>query len=204
MWKPVRLQGAGAAVSIINANAQPAGKLLEPWRRHINCLFGLTLTGVPSVGTGGAAVPYDPTGTYSCPETGWKYFTTPSTLNVPQIDRLPLEAVVGWDATLNGNLAEQLQEPSLMGAYEGAGITVLAKGVWVPPGVNSWTDGSEPGGFPVDPVSCGVLSRSCQEGARRQHVDANDIPLRQEVIVVGNEWCLRRCTQRCEFPIIAI
>src|SRR6202030_3405513 len=50
----------------------------------------------------------------------------------PQIDRLPLEAVVGWDAELNGNLAEQLQEPSLMGALEGAGITVLAKGVNFP------------------------------------------------------------------------
>src|SRR5205085_6423817 len=31
-------------------------------------------------------------------------------------------------SSLNGNLAELLQEPTLMGAYEGAGITVLAKG----------------------------------------------------------------------------
>jgi hypothetical protein len=46
-----------------------------------------------------------------------------------QVDRLPLEATVGWDASLNGNLAELLQEPSLMGALEGAGITVLSKGV---------------------------------------------------------------------------
>src|ERR1041384_7497896 len=45
------------------------------------------------------------------------------------VDRIPLEATLGWDATLNGNLAEQLIEPSLMGAYEGAAITVLAKGV---------------------------------------------------------------------------
>ena len=50
MWKPVRLQGVGAASSIINANAAPAGKLLDPWRRHINCLFGLTLSGVPMTG----------------------------------------------------------------------------------------------------------------------------------------------------------
>ena len=156
MWKPVRLQGAGAAVSIINANAQPAGKLLDPWRRHINCLFGLTLQGVP-IGTvaasGGKPAAYDPTGTYSCPDTSvsgdsWNYFV--ATPNVPQIDRLPLEAVVGWDATVNGNLAEQLQEPSLMGAYEGAGITVLGKGVWVSPGESPWTDGSEPGAFPPD------------------------------------------------------
>ena len=52
MWKPVRLQGVGAATSIIDANAFPAGKLLDPWRRHVNCLFGLTLSGVPSSGTG--------------------------------------------------------------------------------------------------------------------------------------------------------
>ena len=49
---------------------------------------------------------------------------------------MPLEATVGWDATLNGNLAEQLQEPTLLGAYEGAGITVLSKGVRFPDGSN--------------------------------------------------------------------
>ena len=48
------------------------------------------------------------------------------------MDRIPLEGIVGWDATLNGNLAELLQEPTLMGAYEGAAITVLAKGVVLP------------------------------------------------------------------------
>ena len=41
-------------------------------------------------------------------------------------------AIVGWDASGNGNLAQMLQEPTLMGAYEGAGITVLARGVWIP------------------------------------------------------------------------
>jgi hypothetical protein len=132
MWKPVRLQGVGGASSIISANAQPAAKLLDPWRRHINCLFGLSLQGVPytSGGASGGTTPYDPSGTYSCPDTGtgpWNYFN--ATPSVPQIDRLPLEATTGWDATLNGNLGELLQEPSLMGAYEGAGITVLARGV---------------------------------------------------------------------------
>jgi hypothetical protein len=135
MWKPVRLQGAGAASTIINANAIPAGKLLDPWRRHVNCLFGLTLQGVPS------------TGSYAgCPDTGWKYFTAQP--NVPQIDRLPLEATVGWDATLNGNLAELLQEPSLMGAYEGAGVTVLGKGLEFH-GAVPWNDGTEAGAFPL-------------------------------------------------------
>jgi len=185
MWKPVRLQGAGSAVSIVNANAQPAGKLLEPWRRHINCLFGLTLQGVPIgtvAATGGKPAAYDPTGAYSCPDTSvsgdmWNYFV--ASPNVPQIDRLPLEAVVGWDATVNGNLAEQLQEPSLMGAYEGAGITVLAKGVVLSPGESPWTDGSEPGAFPSDAlllqnVPAGIDDEGAPLGPQSAH--CTDVP----------------------------
>jgi hypothetical protein len=145
MWKPVRLQGVGAASSVINANTHPAGQLLDPWRRHINCLFGLTLQGVPYTAASGTA-PYDPSGASSCPDVGWNYFTAQP--NAPQIDRLPLEATVGWNATLNGNLAEQLQEPSLMGAYEGAGITVLAKGLDFH-GQIPWSDGTEAGAFPA-------------------------------------------------------
>ena len=139
MWKPVRLQGFAAASTTIDANAQPAGKM-DPWRREVNCLFGLALNGTPSTGnvtvTSGQVVPgtggsnpYDPSGSYSC-GTGFTDFV--GTFNAPQIDRLPLEGMVGWDATVNGNLAQLLQEPTLMGAYEGAGITVLAKGVNVP------------------------------------------------------------------------
>src|SRR6202035_1877813 len=69
MWKPVRLQGVGAASSIIDASAFPAGKLLDPWRRHVNCLFGLSLQGVPlgTLSATGNAAQYDPTGTYNCP-----------------------------------------------------------------------------------------------------------------------------------------
>jgi len=152
MWKPVRLQGVGAVSSIIDSTAFPAAKLLDPWRRHINCLFDLTLNGVPE----GTPIPnttppttatYDPSNTYLCPDTTtgpWNYFV--ATNLIPQIDRIPLEAVVGWDASLNGNLAEQLQEPSLMGAYEGAGITVLGKGVALPAGTSPF--GTE-GGFPA-------------------------------------------------------
>jgi hypothetical protein len=160
MWKPVRLQGVGAASSIVNANAQPAGKLLDPWRRHINCVFGLTLSGVPQGSTipGSGPAAYDPNNQYSCPDTGWNLTTWSGTGNNPQIDRLPLEATVGWNATLNGNLAEQLQEPSLMGAYEGAGITVLAKGLEFH-GQDPWTDGNEAGGFPtVTTLLTGVAS----------------------------------------------
>ena len=147
MWKPVRLQGVGAASSIINANTHPAGKL-DPWRARVNCLFGLALNGQPT--SSGSDVPnpgynldktvgferanaYDPSGAYSCPGSGWAYFNGGD--NNPQVDRLPLEGIVGWDTTVNGNLAELLQEPSLMGAYEGAAITVLAKGVRFPSGV---------------------------------------------------------------------
>jgi len=147
MWKPVRLQGVGATSSIVNANTFPSGKLLNPWRRHINCLFGLSLAGVPTTTTGGAGS-YDSTGTYSCPDAGWNPSTWSGAPNNPQIDRLPLEATVGWDATQNGNLAEQLQEPALMGAYEGAGITVLGKGVDFH-GANPWSDGNEGGAFPA-------------------------------------------------------
>jgi hypothetical protein len=125
MWKPVRLQGVGAASSILNANTHPAGKL-DVWRREVDCLFGLSLDGAPVSPTN----LYDSTGAFSCPGTGWRNFV--GTRNNPQVDRIPTEATVGWDATLNGNLAEMLQEPSLMGALEGAAITVLAKGVNFP------------------------------------------------------------------------
>ena len=126
MWKPVRLQGVGAASSIINANTQPAGKL-DPWRHEINCLFGLALDGTP-MKPGHA---YDATGAVKCAQEGAVPGITGfrgKTQN-PQVDRLPLEGIIGWDTTTNGNLAQMLQEPTLMGAYEGAGITVLAKGV---------------------------------------------------------------------------
>jgi hypothetical protein len=146
MWKPVQLQGVGAASSIIDANTQPAGKI-DGWRARVNCLFGLALDGQPftSLGSTGGSNPYDSTGANTC--GGWFGFN--STPNNPQVDRLPLEGIVGWDTTVNGNLAELLQEPSLMGAYEGAGITVLSKGVKIPPGsTNVFGAGSE-AGFPA-------------------------------------------------------
>jgi hypothetical protein len=111
MWKPVRLQGVGAASTVINASSHPSGVLLDPWRQRINCLFGLTPEGQPGPGAGCGS--------------GWTNYDTAH----PQVDRIPLEGILGWDATVNGNLAEQLMEPSIMGAYEGAAITVLGKGV---------------------------------------------------------------------------
>jgi Bacterial cadherin-like domain len=116
MWKPVRLQGAGDGAVTVNANTFPAGKLLEPWRRQVNCLFGLALDG----GFITSTHVYDPNPTNP--------FVCRSDM-MGKVDPIPGEPVVGWDASLNGNIAELLQEPTLMGAYEGAGITVLAKGL---------------------------------------------------------------------------
>jgi hypothetical protein len=113
MWKPVRLQGVGNGAATINADAQPAGKM-DAWRRRVSCLFGLNIQGTPNPSNSS----YDPSGQYSCPSD--QYF---------RADRIPFEGFVGWDASSNGNLAQVLQEPSLMGAYEGAGVTVVGRGV---------------------------------------------------------------------------
>jgi Bacterial cadherin-like domain len=113
MWKPVRLQGVGAASVKVNANTHPSGKI-DAWRRRVDCLFGLSLSGGYISNTN----PFDPNHNFTCPASQQR-----------KVDAIPLEPIVGWDPTLNGNIAELLQEPTLMGAYEGAGITVLAKGV---------------------------------------------------------------------------
>lgn len=137
MWKPVRLQGVGAESVTINADAHPAGKM-DAWRRQLNCLFGLSLNGQPISGSN----PYDPTGTgYSCPDSMRQH-----------VDRINFESIVGWDVLGNGNLAQMLQEPTLMGAYEGAGVTVLGKGVWMPAGtsVPDQFGAANAGGFPTD------------------------------------------------------
>ena len=117
MWKPVRLQGVGAASVTINADAHPAGQdgpvapagelRLRPdarWRSQ-----------------------HGQRSTANSTRAGIVHL---SERDVPQrVDRIPFEAIIGWDASGNGNLAQVLQEPTLMGAYEGAGITVLGRGV---------------------------------------------------------------------------
>ncbi len=128
MWKPVRLQGVGAASAIIDASTQPAGKLLNPWRTRIDCLFGLTTGGRPRLDNDNSCA------SGWSDATGYQSTSVDAKINdavfpTMMVDRLPFEAVLGWDATLNGNLAEQSIEPSLMGAEEGAAITVLGKGV---------------------------------------------------------------------------
>jgi hypothetical protein len=137
MWKPLRLQGVGAGSVTINANTHPSGRM-DPWRRQVNCLFGLALNG--SLLASGNQ--YDPTGVYSslCPALD---STNPLSMR-SKVDPLPLEGIIGWDTTLNGNLAQLLQEPSLMGAYEGAAITVLGKGENMSIDGNPTTEGDFP------------------------------------------------------------
>jgi hypothetical protein len=177
MWKPVRLQGVGAASSIINANAHPAGKM-DVWRRQVNCLMGLAIDGTPIT----SGHPFDTTGTYNCPGTNgdtWNYFTAKfAPVPDPQVDRLPLEATVGWDANLNGNLAELLQEPSLMGALEGAGITVLSKGVNFH-GQDPFTP-SLFAGFPTGTTLLTSSNKNCGSGSG-QGGNANPFP--------SSFWC---------------
>jgi hypothetical protein len=168
MWKPVRLQGVGALSSVINANTQPAGKL-DPWRLQLNCLFGLQPNGTP-INDGV---------TPSACGSRWGGFAGYS--QNPQVDRLPLEGIVGWDTTTNGNLAQLLSEPTLMGAYEGAGITVVAKGV--NPGGPGSVDGVVTGyygsgaeaAFPTGTVV--LTSKDCAIGPR----GSNPYP--------SNFWC---------------
>jgi hypothetical protein len=164
MWKPLRLQGVGSVSSIINANTHPAGKM-DAWRRQVACLFGLTITGY--VRDGSHQV-YDPSGQYNCTAgsvfgpvlNGWTNLppikNSPDGSVDPQVDRLAAEAILGWDASQNGNLAELLQEPALMGALEGAGITVLGKGVKFPAGasniVGSGDTTTGAGAFPTGTV----------------------------------------------------
>jgi uncharacterized repeat protein (TIGR01451 family) len=152
MWKPLRLQGVGAGAVTINADAQPAGKM-DAWRRRVDCLFGLQLNGW----TNSNNSQFNADGeSYTCPAN--MYF---------RADRLPFEGFVGWDASSNGNLAQVLQEPSLMGAYEGAGVTVVARGIRQPNATDLWGMGGGAGTY-VDgsvyltdkPSDCGTATTS--------------------------------------------
>ncbi len=100
MWKPVRLQGVGAASTIINAAKYPTQKL-DLWRPRINCLFGLDIQGNTLTAQNAPLV--------GCPA---------NQLNAA--DPLPGQEITGGVVLL---------EPSVLGTEEGAGITVVAKGL---------------------------------------------------------------------------
>ena len=156
MWKPVRLQGVGAPSVIINADAHPAGNI-DPWRRRMDCLFGLSLNGRPLINDGTfPADTYDSTGAYSCPASMQQ-----------RVDRIPFEAIVGWDTSGNGNLAQLLQEPTLMGAYEGAGITVLGRGIRIPGSSSDFWGASSAGGFPAGAVYLTNNNADCNASTTR-------------------------------------
>jgi hypothetical protein len=163
MWKPVRLQGVGAASVTINADAHPAGKM-DSWRRQVNCTFGLTLDGTPNLNNTGFAGADPNNSGYSCPADMHQ-----------RVDRIPFEAIVGWDASGNGNLAQVLQEPTLMGAYEGAGITVLGRGVRIPSTSNDFWGRNATGGAGAFTNGSVYLTRSAADcAASNTRVDGRD------------------------------
>ena len=174
MWKPVRLQGIGAASSVINADPHPSGKL-DPWRAQISCLFGLAPNGQPF-----SSDQSNPAGD-GCPGANWAEFkgqpVDPANAGsgIPQVDRIPFEGVLGWDTTVNGNLAELLQEPSLMGAYEGAGITVLGKGVETH-GVADPFGQAAAGGFPTGTTLLKNVNQTDSTGAFTYSDHCNEVP----------------------------
>jgi hypothetical protein len=177
MWKPVRLQGVGAASSVIDANAHPAGKLLTPWRRQVGCLFGLTPDGRPN--TNSTAPNCSQVPSLASLPAAQLYASGGPNFPTMIVDRVPTEGILGWDTTLNGNLAEQLIEPSLMGAYEGAAITVLGKGVNIPsggPAIDAWGTGAEaayPDGtvlLSANDCATGPRVRGGGEGSPRQNL----------------------------------
>ncbi len=98
MWKPVRLQGVGAASTIINAAKYPTQKL-DLWRPRINCLFGLDVQGNTLTAQNAPLA--------GCPA---------NQLNAADV--LPGQEITGGVILL---------EPSVLGTEEGAGVTVLAK-----------------------------------------------------------------------------
>lgn len=170
MWKPVRLQGVGAGSVTINADAHPAGKM-DQWRRQVNCVFGLTLDGVPNLNNSGFTGTDPGNSAYSCPNDMHQ-----------RVDRIQFEAITGWDASGNGNLAQVLQEPTLMGAYEGAGITVLGRGVRIPANsTDFWgADPTAAGAFPTGAVYLGNNTADCR--ASLSETDGRDYG-------TGNYFC---------------
>ena len=75
MWKPVRLQGAGAASSIIDANAQPGRQAARPLAPACRLLVRLGAERRTVHGSGGTNI-YDPSGNFSCPDNVRRSGTT--------------------------------------------------------------------------------------------------------------------------------
>ncbi len=167
MWKPVRLQGVGAGSVIINADNHEA-EHLSAWRRQMGCLFGLTTKGAPNTGNtifDEETIPAS--SAFTCPNT--MYF---------RADRLPFEGFVGWDTSSNGNLMQLIIEPSIMGAYEGAGITVVGRGV---------NQTGVTGGSSADPWGQSTGGGPYADGAK--YLSTNQ----QGTQLVANPWASSEC-----------
>jgi large repetitive protein len=102
MWKPIRLQGVGAASVTINAAKYPTQKLAD-WRPRINELFGINVTALSTAN-----------GTADNAAIG-------ELADNPQVDALPTQLPITGGVIL--------LEPTILATEEGAGITVLSKGV---------------------------------------------------------------------------
>jgi len=112
---------------IVNANAHPAGKLLQPWRRQVDCLFGLAINGGLINNTPNTGNPYDPTGTYPCPylQLGVGYGNDAERGGSDTSGRL-----CRLDSTQNGNILKMLQRTHPDGCLRRRGqLLFFAKGL---------------------------------------------------------------------------
>jgi hypothetical protein len=122
MWKPVRLQGVGAASVRIDANPQHGR--LELWRAKVDCLLGIGVNN----GTVGLNGNQPPPGcrlgnTATDPLAMQNNVGTPSGADSPLPDEASQLGAQSWNLDIGA--FEVFIEPSLMAAEEGPGITAL-------------------------------------------------------------------------------
>ena len=145
MWKPVRLQGVGAASVIINAAKFPTSKL-EAWRPAINNLFSVDATTGNSTATATTPAQVDPLPTQTV--TGGAVLLEPSVLGTEQgpgitvlAKNLPAGQCTGGATTTYGKpvtdsnfrcAASRIDGVSVTGGDSGGGIYV-----------NGWAHGLE-------------------------------------------------------------
>jgi len=140
MWKPVRLQ-ASEVPPALSTRIPTQRASWDPWRRQVVCCLELAINASQTTNGNATNVPpivpilYDPTGTYTCGSTNG----VPGMHSTRASTRSKWIVAVGGhhrlDAIKTPTSRSCLQEPSLMGALEGAAITVLAKGVKFPAGI---------------------------------------------------------------------
>jgi hypothetical protein len=70
------------------------------------------------------------------------------------------------------------------------------------PGPDAYTAALRPAILPK--TAPDIRPVPCQEGGGCQNVKANQISMRQEMVVIGNEWNFGCCAERREFSIVRI